>query len=374
MDDKAVAHETVHEYSIYLQAYAKASPVDNLLRIAIVGEMKRIGIRDLAKHCGLAVSTVSHALRGDGTVSASTRERVKSAAEALGYVPDPILSSLATKQFRRAPHRKGVGIAFYECWPKGVDQKAFWSAFPIIKERANRLGYWAEHINGNNNPQGSSLSRKLHTRGIGAIILGNIQASLCPEPFDWMRFSTVCYGNNPYPFPLHRVCGSPFHSFRRAWMELRKCGFERIGAVLCRHEVEIEDDPIRHGAYLECLHRDSGRHPIPPYLGMIDDKEAYLRWYRKHKPDVVLAFGILHWWLLREAGLDMDRIPIALLHLLPEDLQVKDFAGIVSPDPVIAINSVDLIDKLIHHREVGLPETPMTLHCSGEWRQGTTLL
>ncbi|WP_106815099.1 LacI family DNA-binding transcriptional regulator [Microbacterium timonense] len=49
--------------------------------------MKRVGIRDVAQHAGVSISTVSNALNRPGTVSEHLVQRVRSAAEHLGYVP-----------------------------------------------------------------------------------------------------------------------------------------------------------------------------------------------------------------------------------------------------------------------------------------------
>jgi len=48
---------------------------------------RRVTIRDVAEHLGLSVSTVSASLNGGGTLRESTRERVRRAAEELGYRP-----------------------------------------------------------------------------------------------------------------------------------------------------------------------------------------------------------------------------------------------------------------------------------------------
>lgn len=48
---------------------------------------KRTTIRDVAEHLGLSVSTVSASLNGGGTLKEATRERVRRAAEELGYRP-----------------------------------------------------------------------------------------------------------------------------------------------------------------------------------------------------------------------------------------------------------------------------------------------
>lgn len=46
---------------------------------------KKPGIRELAAHLGMAISTVSRAMNGRGEVSEETRARIVAAAEALGY-------------------------------------------------------------------------------------------------------------------------------------------------------------------------------------------------------------------------------------------------------------------------------------------------
>lgn len=56
---------------------------------------------DVAAAAGVSQPTVSRALRDDPRVAASTRERVRSAAEALGYVPSHRGRSLATRRTGR---------------------------------------------------------------------------------------------------------------------------------------------------------------------------------------------------------------------------------------------------------------------------------
>lgn len=57
---------------------------------------RRIGIRDVAQATGLSITTVSHALRGKGQIAPATRERVRRAAEELGYRPDPVARGLVS--------------------------------------------------------------------------------------------------------------------------------------------------------------------------------------------------------------------------------------------------------------------------------------
>ncbi len=54
------------------------------------------GIAEVARRAGVSKSTASRALTGSGYVSTATRQRVRDAADALGYVPSTHAVSLAT--------------------------------------------------------------------------------------------------------------------------------------------------------------------------------------------------------------------------------------------------------------------------------------
>lgn len=55
-------------------------------------------IHDVAEALGMHKSTVSQALSGKGTISASTRDRVRRVARELGYAPNPLAQRLAHGQ------------------------------------------------------------------------------------------------------------------------------------------------------------------------------------------------------------------------------------------------------------------------------------
>lgn len=57
---------------------------------------KRPTLRTIAEASGLAVTTVSRALAGDGKIAQSTRSRVAEIAERLGYIPDRAAQRLRT--------------------------------------------------------------------------------------------------------------------------------------------------------------------------------------------------------------------------------------------------------------------------------------
>ncbi len=74
------------------------------------------GIEEVARRAGVSAATVSRALSGRGHVSAATRERVRLAADELGYVVSSSASALATGRMRNV----GVVIPFLNRWFYGA--------------------------------------------------------------------------------------------------------------------------------------------------------------------------------------------------------------------------------------------------------------
>ena len=71
-----------------------------------------VSIDEVAKLAGVSTATVSRALSGRGHVSESARERVRSAAESLGYVVSSRASSLASGRTQNI----GVIVPFLDRW------------------------------------------------------------------------------------------------------------------------------------------------------------------------------------------------------------------------------------------------------------------
>lgn len=60
-----------------------------------------VSIKDVARHAGVAISTVSKVLNNYPNVSAETRERVNRAVEELNFVPNSVAAALSSKQAGR---------------------------------------------------------------------------------------------------------------------------------------------------------------------------------------------------------------------------------------------------------------------------------
>ena len=56
-----------------------------------------VTISEIARHCGVSIATVSKALNRGGDISEATVQRVRQAAQALGYAPNAAARALKTK-------------------------------------------------------------------------------------------------------------------------------------------------------------------------------------------------------------------------------------------------------------------------------------
>lgn len=60
-----------------------------------------VSIKEVAKHAGVAISTVSKVLKGYPNISQETKEKVNAAIRELNYIPNSIASALSSKQYVR---------------------------------------------------------------------------------------------------------------------------------------------------------------------------------------------------------------------------------------------------------------------------------
>ena len=60
-----------------------------------------VSIKDVAKHAGVAISTVSMVLNGYPNISENTRKKVNQAVEELNYIPNCVAAALSSKQAGR---------------------------------------------------------------------------------------------------------------------------------------------------------------------------------------------------------------------------------------------------------------------------------
>lgn len=332
---------------------------------------------DLARHLGLARSTVSMALRRHPEISQATSDRVLRAARELGYRPNPLIAALMASLQGGRHAKAGSVIAVIDQHPHAHDWRKFvlfehlWAG---MSAQSSKLGYTLQPFNiGKGGLSPARLATVLRTRGINGAVLAPVPHAGASAYRDWSELATATVNWSMSEPPVHRALTDYFHNACLAWDTLRTRGFKRIGFVYCwTHSVRIHDGFL--GGYLARNLRLPPSERVEPLVGETLDHvsvDALRAWYRREKPDAVLC---------TEATVTIPRL--AAIARVPEELSVAslelgssppDTAGIDERSDRVGASALDLVVAQLHRNERGLPAVPVMVHVPGEWRDGATV-
>ncbi|MCL2472006.1 MAG: LacI family transcriptional regulator [Propionibacteriaceae bacterium] len=79
-----------------------------------VGRVERVTLDDVAASAGVSRATASRALTGSGPASAAVQERVKAAAEQLGFTPNQAAQALASKRAPASDKTRAIALVIPE--------------------------------------------------------------------------------------------------------------------------------------------------------------------------------------------------------------------------------------------------------------------
>lgn len=332
----------------------------------------RVTHRDIAARFGCDRSTVSLALRGHPRISESVRQEITRLAEKMGYRPDPSLAMLARHRFATRPSDFRANLAYV------VDSKADNYSLQRrhlgpAKDYAEAHGYRVFEFDLIDYPSGEAASKVLYNRGVQGVIIPDMPET--SEPFfrdpGWNRFTIVCCSLGWMRVPYHVVTKDVFEGTRLVWREVVRRGYRRIGGAMFRHTPTAEDDFARYGASV--AQQDElipANRRIPLLRSSPDDKEAFLAWFEKHRPEVVISFiRRAYEWLL-EAGYKVpEDVAFACCTIQPGEL----YTGLLVPDLELGRVAVDFLISQMHDNRRGVPKIQHTLLLEPQWVEGATL-
>jgi LacI family transcriptional regulator len=332
----------------------------------------RTSQKDIAAKAGVDKSTVSLALRDHPSISPATRERIKQIAASLGYRPDPALALIARHRWGNQAGVPTHVLAYVMAPPSASHLTPQLRLVDPAKARAGERGFDLQVFNSGDYPSGEALSRVLFNRGIQGLLLAPLPHSKGPMSLrlDWSKFTTVsCMLGWERP-PLHVVEFDWFQAIRRSWAEVLARGYRRIGPAFLGHEPPSENDMACLGAVrAEQARLGRGHKVIPPAVTSPRDRDGFLAWFRKHKPDVVLGFNdlVLEW--MEEAG---ARVPedVGFVSFTPHR---EGISGMERRHEHMARAGVDLLVAKLREFEVGIPPIQQTVLIEPKWIEGRTL-
>lgn len=349
------------------------------------GRPTRVSLGDVADATGVSKATVCRALRGRGRISEATREKIRAAAAKLGYAPDPALSALTRYRWGdRVSARPKYKIALVVVNPPsgGTPSAKLSRHITGVLARTTELNLMAEEHVMEAGGSPASLARILHARGTDGIIF-YISGPVFAWDFPWHNFACVTLGFDGEAHRLHAVTSDWFSAVRRAASRAEAAGKRRLGFVsFFRGNPSI--DGRTHAAMLlerEQLAAKFGPQP-PVHLYPADgnlqkdiyqtEQAAFLKWFEKHRPDVVIDGNNLGYWWLRNAGYKMPR-EVSYISLNSDPEAGANCSGILHLRERQGRMAVDLLFSLIQMNERGMSGHPMRLTCECDWFEGGTL-
>jgi len=334
----------------------------------------RVTLRDLARATGLHFTTIGLALRGDPRVSAGTVARVRTAATALGYQPDAMLSALSTYRHRHRAFQGTIGYLLPAPLPQILARNdGYKIALDAAQRAAAALGQKVEAIDAF--AAGLSpgrLTQLLEARGIRALILAPLFEPGEYPGLQWDKFCVVTIGYSVLRPAVHRVSPHQARSTRELVEVLRARGYRRLGFIIDQN-ANVRSGYNFLGAYLaeqESQPAENRLRPLVTPASPIGDA-MLRRWLREQKPDCVIGTGPEILGQLEGIGLDVPgRVGFALTGIRP---RLPQIAGMDERWDGIGQAVIDLVVSLLKNNDAGVPRFPRFVLVEGRWTEGATV-
>lgn len=338
-------------------------------------KLHNVTMGDVAEAAGVSAATVSRALRDDPRITAAVRDRVKTAAAALGYAPNPLVQALMTQRRRKLePHSESIALVTSvpeQEWRKKDVCRWYWRG---LQERAEQLGYRIEVLcldDLHGNP--ARLRKVLIARGIRGVILGFSQRDDQTARLDVSDFCVVGLSTYFRRLPVDRVQLHGFYNVKLAFQQMRALGYRRPGLI-----APVRNNAIVGGQWSAAALDEQWQRPAdeqcPPLMveGDVVNTAIFREWFDHHKPDALLVYKIGVMELLQRLRLSVPQ-DVGVAYLFGTDEERQTTAGIDGSLDRVGAASVDLLVQKMHIHERGMPEHPREVLITGTWQPGPTL-
>ena len=337
-------------------------------------------LRDLAKTLGLAHSTVSMALRNHPAIAQATRERVQQAAEACGYAPNPLISSLLTQVKARRVESRRMPLAMLSLWPCAWTEllrEPVWLAYiQGAERRAAELGYYMEPfcIAGANGVPLHRLEGILRSRNIRGLFIPPVMwdyiatQKLLPELISLLNnVASVTVGYSLIEPILSRTTPDHYLNAMAAFQKMRELGHRRIGIAISEFQDWRTDR--RWSAAAEAFnHSIPSEERIPPLrMPMKEGHISAREWYEDYHPGVIAVSEDSMARVLETIGAPIGR-DVLLVHLDWNSTHY-DCPGIDQLPAEVGAIAIEILINQVERGESGLPAIRRMTSVEGVWRE-----
>lgn len=318
----------------------------------------KVSVGAVAAAAGVSPSTVSRALRNHSDIPPATRKRIQAVAGEMGYRPDPLISALLARRFRKAGGEIDT-IAYVMTFSAhaGFSKEVFEGASGHALKRGYRLEPFRLK---ETRMTGRRMSEILVSRGIRGLLIPPLDRAYGHLCLQWEHFACATVGYSMIRPAMHRATPHHFHNMLLGLRALRKAGFRRIGMpISAKTNSKVGENFLAAALFYQQRY---GKRSLSIFMTRFKtDDELRLgirKWVRRERPDCVFGpFSPVLQRCLQPMG-----IPYAAQRGSDDD-----FPHIDEKPRLIGAVAVDIIIGQIQRNEVGIPADPKVVMVEGRW-------
>ncbi|WOO41375.1 LacI family DNA-binding transcriptional regulator [Rubellicoccus peritrichatus] len=340
------------------------------------GNSDRPNMQHIADAAGVSKSAVSLALKNDPRLPEATRERIQQIAADMGYQRNPVMAGLMAQLRASRTPKFQANLAWLNC--AETQDMMQWHTFKNFrkgaKERAQSMGYGLEDFwLGEQGMSAARLAQILNARSIRGVIAAAAQVpGNLHDGYDafWDQFSCCVVGIANFTPRLPAAIVDHYQVSMLAAQKALEAGYQKPALVLEHALDELLIGRFSAGFHSVVKDLPSNRiAPVHPFDWR--EKQAFLKWFKEHKPDVIVtAHTDVRKWI-DEAGISVPET-VGLIHLDLEP-EMSDWAGVKQHNEQVGANAADLVIAQITRAETGAFANPKIMMINSDWEDGPSI-
>lgn len=330
--------------------------------------------RQIAKLANVSLAAVSYALRNRPEASAEMRARVQAAARKIGYKPNPMVTALMTNQRKGHLRRTARAIIVQLMSAQAEKQLSTYISRHALSDEIRAIcedaGFLFERLRWDDFGESPrKLFAALRTRRTAGVIF----CETIPQwalAAGWDDYALVSQGSALPGMPCHYTCIDHHLNVLCCIERLTGLGYRKIGFAMARTGWIDRDRYRALSAYLGWM-TQAGTGSRLAFWSEQWQRDIFLEWVRKQKPEVIIAVQHEPLEYLRSAGY---RIPedIGFAHF-DLDPDWSDLAGIRQNYFENWQATAHLLIEQINLNARGIPKHQHSISITSDWVDGPSV-
>jgi LacI family transcriptional regulator len=343
-------------------------------------------MRDIAKVVGVHPTTVSMALRDHPSLPPATRDRIRAAADRLGYHRDPLLDAFNSHRVRHSRVQSSLSFAFIvdagtSSLFEGINYH------PRVYEGV-RAAAEAHHSTveilpfGERSLSAARINSIIASRGITGVLVSTFNLGTAHLQLDWGNYCAVKIESHHLLPQFDLVSSDQFLAARICLRNLRGLGYRRIGMATARDDELRLQEHYSTGVLVEQAALPESEW-VPSLVFKRNDPaqvaEQVAHWVKTHRIDAIMT----NWnellyspqpdaptGMIATSGLRVPHdVAWASLDVPPAHTHI---AGVVQNHRLVGMRALEQLAVLVKTFHRGAPAGPAATYIPGYWRGGAT--